>query len=84
MGRSDTSSAGRGPEHSDQDHPAEEGLSPGNQFLNFSFKNLELLGERNIEMAGRSGLQALRAKFGANDPYEEGPPERGRKGVERS
>lgn len=36
-------------------------------FLNFSFKNLELLGERNREMA--ESFVGLRSQFGASDPY---------------
>ena len=38
-------------------------------FLNFSFKNLELLGERNREMA--ESFVGLRTQFGASDPYHE-------------
>jgi hypothetical protein len=61
--------------HSDaeggQDAEEEEGegaaLSP-DQFLNFSFKNLELLGERNREMA--ETLDGLRCEFGKTDPYD--------------
>ncbi|KAK9828880.1 hypothetical protein WJX72_002570 [[Myrmecia] bisecta] len=40
-------------------------FSPANQFLNFSFKNLELLAESNME--------ALRAEFGGEDPYAAQP-----------
>ena len=38
------------------------------EFLNFSFKNLELLGERNREMA--ESLDGLRSEFGGSDPYQ--------------
>lgn len=43
-------------------------LSP-EHFLNFSFKNLELLGERNLEMA-ESSFEELRTEFATADPYE--------------
>lgn len=39
------------------------------QFLNFSFKNLELLGRKNQEMA--SSFRALQQEFGQEDPYKE-------------
>ena len=42
-------------------------MSP-NDFANFSFKNLELLGERNQEMANT--FDGLRLEFGASDPYQ--------------
>ncbi len=38
-------------------------------FLNFSFKNLELLGERNLEMA-ESSFDELRTEFASTDPYD--------------
>ncbi|CAL8463108.1 g2642 [Coccomyxa elongata] len=43
-------------------------LSP-EHFLNFSFKNLELLEERNLEMAETS-FEDLRSEFASTDPYE--------------
>lgn len=43
-------------------------LSP-EHFLNFSFKNLELLEERNLEMA-ESAFEGLRSEFATTDPYE--------------
>ena len=39
-------------------------------FLNFSFKNLELLGERNKEMVEK--MSALRAEVSDVDPYMHG------------
>lgn len=39
-------------------------------FLNFSFKNLELLGERNKEMVEK--MSALRAEMSDTDPYSHG------------
>lgn len=38
-------------------------------FLNFSFKNLELLGRKNQEMA--SSFRALQEEFGRGDPYKQ-------------
>ncbi len=43
-------------------------LSP-EHFLNFSFKNLELLEERNLEMAETS-FEGLRSEFASIDPYD--------------
>ena len=43
-------------------------LSP-QHFLNFSFKNLALLGERNLEMAETS-FEGLLSEFARTDPYE--------------
>ena len=53
----------RGSSGDDQD-----ALGP-EQFLNFSFKNLELLGRKNQEMA--SSFRALQDEFGREDPYKE-------------
>ena len=46
----------------------QDALGP-EQFLNFSFKNLELLGRKNQEMA--SSFRALQDEFGQEDPYNE-------------
>ena len=46
----------------------QDALGP-EQFLNFSFKNLELLGRKNQEMA--SSFRALQEEFGQEDPYNE-------------
>jgi hypothetical protein len=54
-------SAAMGPGHDEQSPAVPD------DFLNFSFKNLELLGERNREMA--ETLDGLRSEFGASDPY---------------
>ena len=53
------------PEHS----AGEQDASDPEQFLNFSFKNLELLGRKNQEMA--SSFRALQEEFGREDPYNE-------------
>ena len=47
--------------------PGESPAVAPNDFLNFSFKNLELLGERNQEMANT--FDGLRLEFGNADPY---------------
>ncbi|KAK9814030.1 hypothetical protein WJX73_009617 [Symbiochloris irregularis] len=53
---------GEDDDEDDDDVPPDD-----SDFLNFSFKNLELLGERNKEMAER--MSALRAEVGTEDPY---------------
>lgn len=52
------------------DEDDEDGPPADSDFLNFSFKNLELLGERNKEMAEK--MSALRAEVGTEDPYSHG------------
>ncbi len=49
--------------NSDQELPDPE------HFLNFSFKNLELLGRKNQEMA--NSFRALQEEFGRKDPYSD-------------
>ena len=62
---SDAEHAFVGEEDNEED---EDDVPPDDSdFLNFSFKNLELLGERNKEMAER--MSALRAEVGSEDPY---------------
>lgn len=48
--------------------PGESPAVAPSDFLNFSFKNLELLGERNQEMANT--FDGLRLEFGNADPYQ--------------
>ena len=52
-----------------EDSAGDQDASLPEHFLNFSFKNLELLGRKNQEMA--SSFRALQDKFGREDPYSE-------------
>ena len=57
--------------HDNSDDDDEDELQvDDSDFLNFSFKNLELLGERNKEMVER--MAQLRAEVGDVDPYAHG------------
>lgn len=51
----------------DDDEDEDELTVDDSDFLNFSFKNLELLGERNKEMVEK--MSQLRAEVGDIDPY---------------
>ena len=49
--------------------PDDAMLAAGNQFMNWSYKNVELLGERNREMAEQ--FAELRNEFGGRTKNEE-------------
>lgn len=65
-----TASVGHDDEWLPREHSTGDQNTPDPEhFLNFSFKNLELLGRKNQEMA--SSFKALQEEFGREDPYKE-------------